>query len=208
MFRDIENVCPADIDRSPSSMFYSVMKQLKIQIVLKHLRQQPIAIDEFEKCVKLLFLSNRGKIPVLEPAVADTYKELMAVPESKHNSSPQYSRLIEKILAKYGKDEFLNLFDKFVLSHQAPVMLDAIIADIESGFYVPRIATGSLDNVSRPESVSVSIDDDANVEKPSCEIRTTVENQPRLQLSAWQLRKGLGLADDEELWGQIHQVLE
>jgi hypothetical protein len=234
-FRDFENVCPADIDRSPSSMFYSMLRLLKIQIVLKHLRQEPPAIDEFEECVKLLFLSNRGKVSVVEPAVAETYKELMAIPESKRNSSPQYPKLIEKVLQKYDTQDFLRVFNEFTKSHQSPVMLDAIIADIDSAFYVPRIATGPGSSAQHSGVLPVSLDVDGSKQqqqtqrqpppekqqpeqqeppaqqlqrtaKPSNSDKIKTVKRPHLQLSAWQLRKGLKLAHDEVTWTAVHQV--
>jgi hypothetical protein len=234
-FRDFENVCPADIDRSPSSMFYSMLRLLKIQIVLKHLRQEPPAIDEFEECVKLLFLSNRGKVSVVEPAVAETYKELMAIPESKRNSSPQYPKLIEKVLQKYDTQDFLRVFNEFTKSHQSPVMLDAIIADIDSAFYVPRIATGPGSSAQHSGVLPVSLDIDGSkrqqqtqrqpppekqqpeqqeppaqqlqrTAKPSNSDKIKTVKRPHLQLSAWQLRKGLKLAHDEVTWTAVHQV--
>ena len=179
------------------------MKLLKIQMALQNLREDPPDIDEFEKCVKLLFLSSRGKVAVVEPALADTYKELMAVANSKGNP-----KIIEKILQKYGKDGLLRTFDQFVHTYQPPVMLDAIMTDIDTAFYVPRIAP-SIVNAVNVVDESVEVDDDEIAEcsraTQSKELRID-EAKRHVQLSAWQLRKGLGLADDEAQWNAIHQV--
>jgi hypothetical protein len=219
--RDLENLCPPDIDRSPTSLYFKAQKLLKIQIVLKHLRQESPALDEFEKCVKLLFRTNRGKVPVVDAAIVGTYNELIAVTASKKTSSAEQAKLIEGLLEKYGRDQFLQTFDEFVMLNQPPTMLDAVLADIESEFYVPRSAAASSDGtvgLGLPESAAaVEVGKAIKPGDSSPRLRASKlggdtaigqsNGGPRVQLSAWQLRKGLGLADDEEQWTAVHQVL-
>jgi hypothetical protein len=216
-FRDLENVCPPDIDRSPTSLYYKVLKSLKIQIVLKYLRQESPAVDEFEKCVKLLFRSNRGKVPVVDTAMVDTYNELIAVTESKKISSAHQAKLIQGLLQKYGPEEFLQTFDEFVLLNQPPTMLDSVLADIESEFYMPRCAALSSDGAEAIPDLSASgkigraiqpEGSSSRLHTPKADIDPASQagGGPRVQLSAWQLRKGLGLAEAEEEWTAVHQV--
>ena len=218
-FRDLENVCPPDIDRSPTSLYYKVLKLLKIQIVLKYLRQDSPAVDEFEKCVKLLFRTIRGKVPVVDTAIVDTYTELIAITDKKTSSANQ-AKLIEGLLHKYGRDEFLQTFDEFVRLNQPPAMLDAVLADIEAEFYVPRsaaVASASDAAEALPDQAgSGRVGADIKSGEPPLQLRAPksggdvaigqADTGPRVQLSAWQLRKGLGLADDEEEWTAVHQV--
>jgi hypothetical protein len=191
-----------------------MLKLLKIQIVLKYLRQESPAVDEFEKCVKLLFRTNRGKVPVVDTANVDTYNELIAVTESKKTSSAHQAKLIEGLLQKYGPAEFLETFDEFVLLNQPPAMLDAILADIESEFYMPRSAAaasgsseGLPDRSSKTDSESKDSSSRPRAPKPGRDAAIGPA-EPRVQLSAWQLRKGLGMADEEDEWTAVHQVLQ
>jgi hypothetical protein len=219
-FRDLENVCPPDIDRSPTSLYYKVLKLLKIQIVLRYLRQESPAVDEFEKCVKLLFRTSRGKVPVVETAIVDTYNELIAVTDKKISSAHQ-SKLIDGLLQKYGREQFLQTFDEFVRLNQPQAMLDSVLADIESDIYVPRSAAVASASdaaevlpdqvVSTKVGANIKPDDTSSRLRAPKTGRGTAMGQadagPRVQLSAWQLRKGLGMADDEEEWTAVHQVL-
>jgi hypothetical protein len=201
-------------------LYFKVLKLLKIQIVLKYLRQDSPAVDEFEKCVKLLFRTNRGKVPVVDTAIVETYNELIAVADKKTTSAHQ-AKLIEGLLQKYGRDQFLQTFDEFVRLNQPPAMLDAVLADIESEFYVPRSAAIA----SASDAAEALPDREASgkfgVEMKPCDSLSRlrapksgvdaasgqVDGGPRVQLSAWQLRKGLGLADDEDEWTAVHQVI-